>query len=178
MLTETAIKNAKPKEKDYKLSDDKGLFLLVTRAGGKLWRLKYRFGKKEKLLGLGKYPEIPLKQARERRDEARKLLANGIDPSEARKEERAAEVQQRENTFGRVAEEWLEVWRANKAADTAKHVRYRLDNFILPFLADRPIASAGAVDVLETLRPIEAKALLDTAQRVKIHISQILQYAW
>ena len=89
-LTENAVKHAEPKEKDYKLAHEKGLFLLVTRAGGKLWRLAYRFEGKQKLLALGQWPEINLEEARERRDSARKLLAHGIDPSEARKEEKAA----------------------------------------------------------------------------------------
>jgi len=83
-LTDTTVKNAKPKEKDYKLSDEKGMHLLVTRAGGKLWRLAYRFGGKQKFLAMGQYPEITLKEARERREEPRKLLAHGSDPGARR----------------------------------------------------------------------------------------------
>ena len=178
LLTETAIKNAKPKEKDYNLNDGGSLQLLVTTAGGKLWRYRYRFDGKERApLAIGKYPEITLKDARERHTEARKLLANGIDPGEARKEEKAAKVEASQNTFGRVAEEWFEAWREGKAVVTVRHVRDRLDHFILPLLAARPVAEIKAADVLEVLKPIEAKALLDTVQRVKINISQVLQRA-
>ena len=113
-LTDTAVKNAKSSEKPLKLTAEKGLYLLVTRAGGKLWRLDYRFQDKRKTLALGQYPEISLKVARERRDEARKILAQGIDPGEARKEVKAAEQAKRDNTFGRIAEEWFCTWQAGK----------------------------------------------------------------
>ena len=90
-LTEITIKNLKPRDKLYRIADEKGLCIEVTPSGGKLWRLKYRFDGKQKLLALGKYPEITLEEARERRDDARKMLAHGIDPSETRKAEKAAE---------------------------------------------------------------------------------------
>ena len=177
-LTDTAVKNAKPRDKQYTMADERGLSLLVTPSGGKLWRFRYyRPDGGRNYLSLGEYPEIPLKQARERRDDARKLLANSIDPSEARKEEKAAKDKAIQNTFGRIAEEWFEAWREGKATVTVRHVRDRLDHFILPFLADKSVAEIRAADVLEVLKPIEAKALLDTVQRVKINISQVLQRA-
>ena len=113
-LTDTAIKNVKPQDKNAKLFDGEGLFLLVTPSGGKWWRLKYRFGGKEKLLSLGVYPEISLKEARRRRDEARSLVAQGIDPSLQRKEEKEvalAESREQANTFEAVAQDWLGVYR-------------------------------------------------------------------
>ena len=178
ILTDTAARNAKPKDKQYTLADERGLSLLVTPSGGKLWRFRYyRPAGGRNFLSLGEYPAIPLKQARERRDEARKLLANGIDPGEARKAEKAAKEAATANTFGRIAEEWFEAWKEGKAVVTVRHVRDRLDHFILPLLADRPVAEIKAADVLEVLKPIEAKALLDTVQRVKINISQVLQRA-
>jgi len=104
-LTNTAVKNAKPKEKNYKLFDGGGLFLLVTKKGSKYWRMKYRFAGKEKLLAIGIYPAVSLKQAREKRDEAKQLLSEGIDPSNRRKLEKAG---YKENTFKAVAEDFLE----------------------------------------------------------------------
>jgi hypothetical protein len=99
----TRIRAAKPAEKPYKLFDERGLFLLVTPAGGRLWRLRYRIAGVEKLLALGAYPDVPLKRAREKRDEARKLVADGIDPSARRQAERSAAA----NTFKAVTDEWL-----------------------------------------------------------------------
>lgn len=106
-LTDTAVRTAKPKDKPYKLSDERGLFLLATPSGGKLWRLKYRIDGKEKLLALGPYPEVSLAQARERREEARKLLAAGIDPSAHKQAAKAANVAEAVNTFEVVGREWL-----------------------------------------------------------------------
>jgi hypothetical protein len=106
-LTDTAIHNTKPAEKPQKLADGGGLFLLVTSKGGKWWRLKYRFGGKEKLLSLGVYPETGLKDAQERRDEARKLLAAGIDPGVNRKATKASKAGENANSFEEVAREWF-----------------------------------------------------------------------
>ena len=107
MLTDTAIRNAKAAGKNLKLADEKGLFLLVTPSGGKWWRLTYRFGGKQKTLSLGIYPEVGLKDARERRDAARKLLANGVDPGEHRKATKAIKLELATNSFETIAREWL-----------------------------------------------------------------------
>ena len=106
-LTDTAIRNAKPGEKPAKMFDERGLFLLVTPTGGKWWRLRYKFDGKEKLLSLGTYPDTGLKDARTRRDDARKLLADGIDPGENRKAVKAARQERAANSFEVVAREWL-----------------------------------------------------------------------
>ena len=176
-LTETTIKNAKPKEKDYRLADEKGLFVLVTTAGGKLWRLKYRFGGKQKLLALGKYPEISLAEARERRDEARKQLAHDIDPGEARKEKRAALLAATVNTFQAVSTEWFGQWAADKAESHSRTVKGRLENFVFPLIGTRPVAEINAPEVLEVLRRVESKGLIESAHRVKTVISQVMRYA-
>ena len=176
-LTDTAVKNAKKKDKMYRVADEKGLCLEVTPSGGKLWRYRYRFNDRANMLAMGQYPEIGLKQARERRDEARKLLANGIDPSEARKEEKAAKLALTENTFENVAREWFEAWREDKSETTLQHVQSRFERCILPFLGNKPVADIKAPDVLECLRPLEASGRLYTVKSVRINISQVLRHS-
>ena len=176
-LTDTAVKNLKPQGKPFAKADGLGLSLLVTPAGGKLWRFRYRFNGKANMLGLGQYPEISLSEARERLIEARKLLAHGVDPSEAKKAAKAAEKEKQDNTFCRVAEEWFETWRAGKSAGTVEHTRSRLDRFILPALAGLPVAEIGANDILPVLEAIQTKGFLETVQKVKGNISLVLQHA-
>ena len=176
-LTDTAIRNLKPQAKPFTKTDGQGLSLLITPSGGKLWRFRYRFNHKANMLGFGQWPDTSLSEARERRMTARKLLANGIDPGESRKAEKAAEKELRENTFGRVAEEWFATWSAGKAVGTVEHARSRLDRFMLPFLADLPVATVGASNILPVLEAVQAKGFLETAKRVKVNISQVLQHA-
>lgn len=104
-LTDTAIRNAKTQEKQYKLTDEKGMYLLVNKVG-KYFRLDYRFAGKRKTLALGVYPEVKLAEAREKRDDARKMIANGIDPSQARKIQKSIQIEQSENSFEAIAREW------------------------------------------------------------------------
>ena len=177
MLTDAAVKSAKPEETDYKNAVEKGLYLLVTKAGGKLWRMDYRFDGKHKTMALGQYPEITLKDARERRDDARKLLANGIDPGQQRKEEKSAKEEACQNTFGAAAAAWFEKWRADKSDSTIVHVRRWLDDRILPFLADKSIATLKSPEILEVLQKIERENFLVVADRVRKVIGQILDYA-
>ena len=125
-LSDTAIRAAKPADKPYKIADEKGLFLIVTPAGGKWWRLKYRFDGKEKLLSFGTYPEITLADARQRRDEARKILANGTDPGEAKKALKAAEKERAAHTFEVVARDWFEKWKTGVSDKTAQSQRERV----------------------------------------------------
>ena len=143
MLTEVAVKNAKPKERPCMMPDGNLLYLLVTPTGGKLWRMKYRFKGKQQTLALQKalggssaYPEISLKEARQLRNDAKKLLAAGIDPAGTRREEKIAEQEKEAHTFRNIAEEWFAIWRVAKARVTVEHVRSRLDRFILPNLGD------------------------------------------
>lgn len=176
-LTETAIKALKPRTKIYRVADSKGLCLEITPSGGKLWRYRYRHDDKAKMLALGKYPEISLKEARERRDEARKQLAHGIDPSGARKEERAVEEARRATTVEAVAREWIETWRAGKAESHVRNVIARLENYVFPQIGAQPIAEVGAPEALRLLQRIQDMGFVENAHRVKSILSQVMRYA-
>jgi len=136
-LTSTAIRNAKPESKPRKLFDERGLFLLVNPNGGKLWRFKYRFNGKEKQISLGIYPDVSLKDARERRDEARKLVANGIDPSQNRKAQKVANGGG--NCFEVVAREWFAKHSTNWATDHGNRTIRRLERDIFPWIGEKLI---------------------------------------
>lgn len=176
-LTDTATRTAKPKEKPYKLADERGLFLLVNPTGGKLWRLKYRIDGKEKLLAIGPYPEVSLAQARERREEARKLLTNGIDPSAHKQAAKAATASQRANTFEAVAREWYQVNESSWVPTYSIKILSRLERLVFPYLGNRPIAGIAAPEMLETLRRIEATGAVESAHRTRNYCSQIFRYA-
>jgi len=143
-LTDTAIRNAKPRDKARKLFDGGGLYLEVAPSGGKWWRLKYRYGGKEKRLSLGVYPDVSLKEARERRDEARKLLANDINPSENRKATKAAKVERAANSFEAVAREWYGKHSPNWSASHGDRIIRRLERDIFPWIGGKPIAEINA----------------------------------
>lgn len=180
MLTDTAIKAARPKEKPYKLSDTEGLHLLVTPQGGKLWRLAYRYGGKQKQLAFGSYEHVSLKEARERRAEAKKLLASGFDPGEvkkAAKAEQAASEEVAQNTFGVIAEEFIaKVKREGKAEATVQKAEWLLRTIAAP-LAKRPITEITPPEVLEVLRPVEAKGNHEAARRARSTIGRVFRYA-
>ncbi|WP_250452728.1 integrase arm-type DNA-binding domain-containing protein [Caballeronia sp. ATUFL_M2_KS44] len=176
-LTDLKVRNAKPTEKQQKLFDERGLFLLVTPAGGKWWRLKYRFAGKEKSLSMGVYPDVGLKEARERRDAARKLLANGVDPGIDRKVQRAGAAQRATNSFEVVAREWFAKYEPGWAESHAEKILGRLEKDVFPWLGARAIAEINAPDVLAVLRRVEARGALDTAHRVHQNCGQIFRYA-
>ena len=176
-LTDTAVRNAKPGEKPVKMFDERGLFLIVTPAGGKWWRLRYKFDGKEKLLSLGTYPDISLKDARDRRDEARKLIANVIDPGENRKTQKAAKVERAANSFEVIAREWFAKNRESWAASHSDKIIARLENDVFPWLGGKAISEITAPDVLSVLRRIEGRGTIDTAHRAKSNISQVMRYA-
>jgi len=176
-LTDTQCKNTKPTEKPYKLADEKGLFLLVTPAGGKLWRHKYRFGGKEKLLSYGSYPDTPLVKAREKRDDARRLLGTGIDPGENLKVQKAARVQRTANSFEVVAREWFAKFKPVWAETHSNKIIKRLENDIFPWLGGRPIAEITAPELLKCLNRIYDRGALDTAHRAKENCGQVFRYA-
>jgi len=176
-LSDTAIRNAKPKDKPYKLTDEKGLYLLVHPNGSKYWRHKYRFGQKEKTLAHGIYPDVGLKDARERRDQARKLLANGADPSETKRAQKAASVARSADSFEVIAREWFEKHRDTWAASHADKIIRRLEKDVFPWLGGRPVAEITAPEVLTVLRRIEGRGTLDTAHRAGGNCSQVFRYA-
>ncbi len=175
-LSDTKIRNSKPKSKQYKLFDGNGLFLIVTPAGGKWWRFKYRFGGKEKLLSLGTYPEVSLSQARERRFKARKQVANGVDPSQERKAEKAA-TKSGDNTFESVASEWFDKFEPGWAPSHADKIKGRLENDVYPYIGNRPILEITAPELLMVLRRIESRGALDSAHRTRNTCGQIFRYA-
>lgn len=176
-LTDTTIRNTKPSDKPFKLSDEKGLFLLVTPSGGKWWRLKYRFGGKEKQLSLGTYPDVSLKQAREKRDAARNQLANGADPSEERKSAKDALIVSSTNSFESVCREWLENKRSTVEEAQYKKALARLEKDVFPWLGKLTIADITPPEILKVLRRIDERGARYTAHKVKSEISQCFRYA-
>lgn len=177
MLTAIEVRNTKPADKPRKLFDGGGLFLLVTPEGGKRWRLKYRFDGKEKLLAIGTYPEIELAKAREARDAARKLLAQGFDPADDRKAARAAERAAREQTFATMAAQWFAKKAGEWSPASRDKARLYLDGDLLPELGARPIADITRRDLVDVLRKIEARDALDVAKKCRGWLNGIYQFA-
>lgn len=176
-LTDTAIRAAKPRAKPYKLADERGLFLLVQPSGGLLWRLKYRSDGKEKKLSLGTYPDTSLREARERRDAARKLLGAGIDPGLAKKQEQAAQTLSMATTFKHVADEYIEkLAREGRSPNTIKKARWFLD-LLEPSIGARPIADISPQELLSALKKVEARGRLETAQRLRSFAARVFRYA-
>jgi integrase len=174
-LNDTAIRNAKADIKQKKLYDSGGLYLLVTPNGGKWWRFKYRFGGKEKLLSFGTYPQVSLKDARDDRDNAKKLLRNHIDPAIERKAIKEAESGQ--GSFDAVAMEWLTKFSQSWSKSHTETIKQRLENYIIPNLGQRQINEIAAPELLAVLRKIEALGYVETAHRVKQICGQIFRYA-
>jgi integrase len=176
-LSDTVIRNTKPAQKAIRLFDGGGMYLEVTPSGGKLWRMQYRYGGKGKLLSFGAYPIVSLKDARDRRDEAKKLLANGADPGEVKRAQKAAVKAACTNSFEAVAREWFEVWKVGRAESHSGKVMGRLTKDIFPWLGKRPVTEITAPEVLAVLRRVESRGVIETAQRCKADISQVMRYA-
>ena len=192
-LTDTAVRNVKPGLKPgkslegkptllqvdgpYKLFDERGLFLLVTPAGGKWWRLRYKFDGKEKLLSLGVYPDVGLKDARARRDDARKLMADGIDPGEHRKATKATRIERAANSFEVVAREWYAKHAPNWVENHGNRILRRFERDIFPRIGGKPICDVTAPDLLGVIRRIEGRGALETAHRALGNCGQVLRYA-
>ncbi len=176
-LSDIQVKNAKPRDKDYKLSDGHGLYLLVTPTGGKLWRLQYRYAGKQKLLSFGAYPSISLADARQRREDARKLLANSVDPGEVRKAQKAATVAETENSFEVVAREWHNKFSGSWSSSHAETTLRRIELDAFPVLGAKPIEEIKAMELLTMLRRIESRGALETAHRVRTICGQVFRYA-
>jgi len=177
-LTDSKIRQAKPADKPYKLFDGGGLFLLVQPNGSKLWRLKYRFGGKEKLLAIGSYDKgVSLKKAREERDKARDQLVEGIDPSAAKKREKNFEREQAENTFRSIALDWAKTYGARWMDSHRDRVIASLEADAFPSLGDLPIKEITPPMVLEVIRAVESRGALDVASRVLQRTGAIFRYA-
>lgn len=177
-LTDPKIRQAKPADKPYKLFDGGGLFLLVQPGGAKLWRLKYRFGGKEKLLAIGSYDKgVSLKKAREERDRARNQLVEGIDPGASRKEEKQAEREQSENTFRAIALNWAETYGARWTELHRARVVASLEADVFSALGNLPIKEITPPMVLSVIRAVESRGALDVASRILQRTSAIFRYA-
>ncbi len=179
-LSDIAIRNAKSKDKPYKLYDANGLFLLVTPSGGKWWRLKYRLNGKEKLLSLGTYPVIGLKEARIKRDETRQLIAQGVNPGERRREAKAviaAMEKEKKTTFSAVAREWFAKKRAAWTDGHQKKILSRLENQLFPYIGERQFSSLEAADYLAVIQKAESRGAIETAHRLAQLCGQITRYA-
>ncbi|MGA7353117.1 MAG: integrase arm-type DNA-binding domain-containing protein [Acidobacteriaceae bacterium] len=176
-LTDREIRSVKPSKKPRKLFDWGGLYLEVSPAGGKWWRLKFRFDGKEKRLSLGVYPDVTLKDARDRREEARKLLANGIDPSENRKSQRAAQADRSTNSLEVVAREWFAKFSRTWSAGHRARIVRQFERDIFPWIGQRPIADISAPEVLAVARRIEKRGALETAHRAIRNCGQVFRYA-
>ena len=176
MLTATKVSTARGKEKSYKLTDSQGLFLLITPQDSKLWRFRYRYGGKAKELAFGKYPEISLADAREKRDAARKHVAKGIDPGEVRKALKA-DAEKSVETFEFVAREWHEKFTPTWTANHSETIIKRLERDAFPWIGARAIAEIKAPELLAVLHRIESRGALETAHRVKSIAGQVFRYA-
>ncbi len=176
-LSDITCRNAKPSDKPYKLSDERGMFLLVNPNGSKYWRMSYRLDGKQKSLALGIYPHVSLKEAREGRDEAKKLIAADTDPNKVRKQAKITRKLATANSFKVLSEEWLGKQAPKWSPDYSKRVRAQLENNVWPWLGKEPISAIKAPAILEVLRKIEARGACDMANRVRETVGQVMRYA-
>lgn len=176
-LTDKTCKNAKPTDRPYKLADGGGLYLEVVPSGGRYWRLKYRFGGKEKRLAFGVYPEVSLADARDRRDKARKMLAGEQDPGEVERERKRQSALNSSTTFEAVAREWHERNKAKWTTGYGADLLHRLETDVFPEIGNRPIADITPVQVLATLRKIEKRGAHEMARRTQQYCGQVFRYA-
>ncbi len=176
-LTETKVRNAKAGAKPFKVTDGGGLYLLVTPAGGRWWRFDYRFAGKRKTLSMGVYPDVSLKQARERRDDARRRVADGVDPGTARQLEKSGRADRSANSFEVVAREWLAKFSPSWTAEYAERLESRLERDVFPWIGARPIGDVTAPELLTVLRRIEARGVTETAHRALQDCGRVFCYA-
>ena len=177
MLTDIAVRNTKAADKPYKLSDERGLYLHVMPNGGRYWRMNYRHIGKQKTLALGIYPDVTLKDARERRDVARRLLADGVDPGAAKAAQKASNVAAAANSFEAIAREWFARVGVAWVPSHADKILRRLERDVFPWIGKKPIAEIKAPEVLQTVRRIESRGAVETAHRALQNIGQIFRYA-
>lgn len=176
-LNTLTIKSAKPKGKKYRLSDGGGLYMEITPSGGKLWRMKYRFLKKEKLLSFGAFPTISLKDARSLKDDAKKLLADAIDPAAFKKKTKQNKLTDSKNSFEIVVHEWVDKNRNKWVASNTQHVTARFERFVFPTLGKKSISDVTAPDLLDVIKRIEKSGTIYTAHKVLQNCGQVFRYA-
>ena len=176
-LTARQVDTSKPKDKPYKLSDGGGLYLLVNPNGSRYWRLKYRIAGKEKLLALGVYPDITLAEARQKRADAKKVLAAGGDPGQEKQEEKQAKEQAVANSFERLAMEWHSHKSTSWSEGYAEHLLMYLKKDIFPFIGQKAITDISQVEMLNTLRKMEQRGVLDKLKKTRQACRQIFTYA-
>lgn len=177
MLTVTAIQKAKPKEKQYRLPDERGLVLLVRPNGSKLWQLRFRHEGKEKTASLGQFPDVSLSDARAKRDAQRQLVAAGVDPVAVKRAQKQAKLASSENTFEIVARRWYQHWSSSKNVRHAGYVLARLEADVFPAIGARPIADIVAPELVSMVKAIEKRGALDIAKRCLQMTGQIFRYA-
>lgn len=175
-LTAQEVKNKKATEKQYKVSDEKGLFLLVHPNGSKYWRMNYRYGGKQKTLALGVYPDLSLADARTKRDDARGLIANDFDPSDIQRAKKVAKHQSQENSFKAIALEWVAKETSKWSESYTHKITRLLTKDIFPTIGNRPISDISSPDLLACLRKIESRGVIETAHRAKRISGQIFRY--
>ena len=177
MLTATAVRNAKSSKKPRKLADERGLYLLVVPNGSKYWRLKYRFDGKEKLLALGVFPDVSLADARKRRDDARKVLADGVDPGALKRKRKRTVHQATQDGFEAVAREWFIKQSSRWVDGHSTTVIRRLERDVFPWIGDKPVGEVTSPELLTVLRRIESRGAVETAHRVHRVCGQVFRYA-
>ncbi len=177
MLTVTALNQAKPKAKPYKLADEKGLYLLIQSSGSKLWRFDYRFNGKRKTIAFGAYPDLSLAEARGKRDKARNLLVNEVDPSEAKKAIKAASQNLMANSFEVITREWIATKMQTKSEGYQKNILRRFELYLFPWIGRRTISEITAPELLEVVRRIEKLNKVETAYRTLQTTGQVFRYA-
>ncbi len=176
-LTDTAIRNTKPADKPLKLTDERGLYLLLKPNGSRWWRFDYRYGGKRKTLSMGVYPDVSLKEARNRRDEARKLLASDVDPGENRKAVKAAKLEKAANSFEVVTREWYSKYSPSWNESHGERIIRRFERDIFPWIGSKPITEIAAPELLTTVRRIEDRGAVETAHRALGNCGQVFRYA-
>jgi integrase len=176
-LSDIAVRNAKHEDKPRKLADEKGLFLLIHPNGSKYWRMKYRIVGKEKLLALGVYPEVTLATARQRRDDARKMISNGVDPSLVKQQVKRSKSEAAANSFEVVSREWIISHMANKSESHRERTLRRFETYLFPWVGNRPISDLTAPDILQCVKRPQNQNKLETAHRVLQAAGQVFRYA-
>lgn len=177
MLNDTAIRAVKPLEKPMKYRDGGGLYLYVPTTGKKYWRLDYRYYDKRKELSLGEYPAVTLKMARERREEAKKLLAQGIDPAEHKKQIKIAKLAEMKNSFENIAREWHDTQTTDCTTANRSRKLQTLERYCFHIFGKKGIDKVGVSDVLPILKALELENRIDMAHRVKEYMSMVMRYA-